>query len=101
MTTILFQNAAITVFYNDSKLSKRITMNCTATNPLDGKTYTKGAGWISSNGYLHSVKAPEYIQAEAFRQLIENEPEIISALKGKSISPGSPFEATQFKGRSR
>lgn len=62
--------------------SKEVWVIITATNPVDGKSYTKCAGWLSITNTLHSgQKCPAYISQQAGELLYAHKAAIFQALE--------------------
>lgn len=72
VTTTIFKNDFIEVVFTGTD-AKDILVNATAENPIDGKTYTQSAGWVSKTWYLHSyAKTPGYIFEKAAEEFHDN-----------------------------
>ncbi|WP_394776726.1 hypothetical protein [Flavobacterium sp.] len=70
--TTLFKNEVIEIIFTSTD-AKGILVNATAINRIDGKEYTRTAGWISKTWYLHSFsKNQQYIFDAASENYHEN-----------------------------
>lgn len=76
--------------------AKEIWVEVTAVNPVDGKEYTRCAGWLSLTNTLHSgAKCPAYITETAGQLLHENKAAIFEAMERLSVEIGDEFSMNE------
>jgi hypothetical protein len=99
MENLIAKQDAIEVYWSAHSMTvnKGVRVQVTAINPVNGKEYTRGVGWISCKMCLHYyANAPLYILEEGKKIKLTNELKaaIVSYLKAN----GFETRAKDFEG---
>lgn len=99
MENLIAKQGNIEIFWSAHSMTvnKGVRVQVTAINPVDGKEYTRGVGWISCNMCLHYyANAPLYILNEGSK--IKLTDELKSAIIAYLNANGFESRAKDFEG---
>lgn len=103
MQNIIFKNDNLEIFWQVGSTpnkgeAKGVKINCTATNPSDGKSYSKYAGWIGVSLAIHGgARTPTYILDASSDLLAKHADEVLPAIIDFLEHKGMDNRAEEFR----
>lgn len=101
MENVIVKGSDFQIFWNQtmsSGVNKALRITVKAVNPVDGLTYEKYAGWISSTLAVHGgSNTPAYVLEKAIESVGSLGADLVPAVVAHLESIGQTYRANEYR----